>query len=231
MAAVRQELSLLESELGEVDRVESPFHLTCGRIGQQRLLLCRSGVGKANAAAAACWLLERYSPEVLIITGCGGAYLQSGLTVGELAMATEEIFADEGVITPDGWLDLQQMGLPLAEGIHNIVPLTADFNLAAAALAEQGGVKLRFGRFATLSSCSGTEQRGVELENRYQVICENMEGAAAALVAYRYRTCCLELRGISNLVEDRDFSRWRIDLATENAQRFLLRFLQNPGNG
>jgi futalosine hydrolase len=37
---------------------------------------------------------------------------------------------------------------------------------------------------------------------------------------------CLEIRGISNMVEDRDLSRWNIPLAVENAQRFVLKFIE-----
>ena len=35
----------------------------------------------------------------------------------------------------------------------------------------------------------------------------------------------VELRGVSNLVEDRDLSRWNIPLAVERAQKFALQFI------
>jgi len=54
-----------------------------------------------------------------------------------------------------------------------------------------------------------------------------MEGAAVALMAARYGIECLELRGISNQVEDRDRTRWNINLAVANSQRFLEKFLRN----
>jgi futalosine hydrolase len=40
-----------------------------------------------------------------------------------------------------------------------------------------------------------------------------MEGAAYAHVAARYALPFLEVRGISNVVEDRDLSRWQLDAA------------------
>jgi futalosine hydrolase len=46
-----------------------------------------------------------------------------------------------------------------------------------------------------------------------------MEGAAAAHVCALYRLPFLEVRGISNLVEDRDRERWRIPLAAGAAQQ------------
>ena len=54
-----------------------------------------------------------------------------------------------------------------------------------------------------------------------------MEGAAAAQVAQLYGVDCLELRGISNLVENRNLSLWDITLAVERAQDFLLRFVES----
>ena len=45
-----------------------------------------------------------------------------------------------------------------------------------------------------------------------------MEGAALAHVAAIYGVPLLELRAVSNLVEDRDLSRWRIREAADTAQ-------------
>ena len=94
-------------------------------------------------------------------------------------------------------------------------------------LAENHGVRLFRGRFLTVSACSGTQARGAELSRRYQAICENMEGAAVALVALRYGIPCLELRGISNLVEDRDLSRWDLPRALEAVQRFVIKIIED----
>jgi futalosine hydrolase len=54
-----------------------------------------------------------------------------------------------------------------------------------------------------------------------------MEGAAVALIAARYGIDCMELRGISNYVEDRDITKWDISLAAANSQRFLEQFIRN----
>jgi futalosine hydrolase len=52
-----------------------------------------------------------------------------------------------------------------------------------------------------------------------------MEGGAVAQVALRYGVDAMEVRGISNLVEDRDLSRWNIPLAVERAQDFIAGFI------
>jgi futalosine hydrolase len=40
----------------------------------------------------------------------------------------------------------------------------------------------------------------------------------------------MELRGISNMVEKRDLRRWDINRAVEQAQRFLLKFIEAYSN-
>jgi futalosine hydrolase len=78
------------------------------------------------------------------------------------------------------------------------------------------------GRFVTVSTCTGTKRRALELVKRFGAICENMEGAAIAHVCKRYGIPMIEIRGISNVVEDRNKREWDIPLAAENCQRAAL---------
>lgn len=231
IAAVPREIELLISALQDPYNDGNAFcQATEGRLGSCKLVCCAAGIGKANAGAAAASLIERYRPGLVIITGCGGAYPGSGLSVGELAVASDELFGDEGTVTPDGWMDLREMGLPLfQEGErcwYNTIPLARHEAEKVMQLADSHGLRLVRGRFVTVSCCSGTLARGLELGRRYQAVCENMEGAAVALVSLRYGIPCLEIRGISNLVEDRDRSRWDIGRAVEAAQRFVLKVIE-----
>ena len=47
-----------------------------------------------------------------------------------------------------------------------------------------------------------------------------------AHVSLLYDTPFLEVRGISNMVEDRDISKWDIPLSVEMAQRFLYKCIE-----
>ena len=70
--------------------------------------------------------------------------------------------------------------------------------------------EVRAGPFLTLSQVTGVRALGDALHRRSGALCESMEGAAAAHVCALYGLPFLEVRGISNLVEDRDRERWRI---------------------
>jgi len=196
----------------------------CGRV-----IFAVTGMGKINAAASTAVIIERHAPALFITTGCAGAFPESCLAVGDLALASVEICADEGVLTSTGWLSYGDIGIPAVERkgkrYFNEFPLSLSVAEQAVRLAAALGIQLTRGKFVTVSTCSGTAKRGQELHERFGAICENMEGAAVAQVALRYGVDCLEVRGVSNLVEDRDLARWNIPLAAERAQRFLLKFI------
>jgi futalosine hydrolase len=109
---------------------------------------------------------------------------------------------------------------------HNSIPLSKHAAEKAMQLADYYGVKLIRGRFITVSTCSGTRQRGQELGRCFRGICENMEGAAVAQVCLRYGIDCLEVRGVSNHVDERDMKSWDIPRAVESAQRFVLKYIE-----
>lgn len=229
-AATRSELSLMLTALNA-----QPVNPVAGNpvwsadTDSGTVILAKTGMGKINAAATSALLLERYSPSLLLNTGCAGAFPESCLAVGDLALASVEICADEGAATPDGWLDYEGIGIPSVERkgkrYYNEFPLSLAAAERAVRLAAALGIPLMRGKFITVSTCSGTTQRAKELYDRYGAICENMEGAAVAQVALRSGVDCLEVRGISNLVENRDLTRWDIPQAVERIQRFLLKFI------
>lgn len=238
IAAVSQEVELLEKVLEYSTRQKAGcFDCLEGTLGNLRVVVCAGGVGKVNAAAAAALLIERYQPQLVINVGCAGAYVGSGLAIGNLVVASEEVLADDGVVVADGWQDLRYMNITsVAQGglnCYNVLPLSRHASEKAMQLADYYGVFLMRGRFATVSTCSGTTVRGDELAKRWGVIAESMEGAAVAQVCLRCGVDCLELRGISNQVEDRNLKKWDITKAVESAQRFVLKYLEEmdrPGS-
>jgi futalosine hydrolase len=225
------EIELLEKSLEYSSRVKTGgYEYVEGTIGSLRIVTCAGGVGKVNAAAATAVLIDRYRPQLVINTGCAGAYIGSGLAIGSLVVASEEILADDGVIISEGWQDLSYMNLPTVgqggQNCYNTLPLSRRLAEKAMQLADYYGVFLMRGRFTTVSTCSGTFERGEELARYWNAIAENMEGAAVAQICLRCGVDCLEIRGISNRVEERDPGTWDIPRAVEAAQRFILKYLE-----
>lgn len=201
-----------------------------GIIAGNRVVLGISGMGKTNAAHAATVLIERFSPSCIINFGIGGAYPSPGLKVGDIAVAAREIYADEGVLLKDGLHSLELTGIPLVKkrGRRYFNEFPVDRRMSSLVLKASGKVAFaRSGAFLTVSSCTGTSQRAGELSEKFNPLCENMEGAAVAHICCLYGIPFAEVRGISNIVEDRDRGKWDSALASENCQKAVFQFLSD----
>lgn len=201
---------------------------TRGVIGQRPVVLVETGIGQVNTAQALTVALQHLRPDLVLQIGIGGAYLSSGLNIGDLALATEESYGDLGVITPDGWHPADEIGIPVLQTdrpYYNTYPLDADLVAQAAHTLKQTGIAT--GPFVTVQQCSGRTDLGNALAARFNAICENMEGAAAAHLCLLYGVPFLELRAISNRVENRDKSAWNIPLALARSQNAALRLISS----
>lgn len=194
-----------------------------GRLADVEVMLVAGGMGKTNAAHAATLLMETQAPARLVGFGVGGAYPGSGASVGSIVLADAEIYGDEGVDTPDGWFPTDEIGIPLLETererLFNRFPVDSQTLEIAVGSLTRAGQHPIVGTFVTVSCCSGQADRGLELAARHSAVCETMEGAAYAHVAAIYGAPFLEVRGISNLVEDRDLRRWKLAEAAETSAR------------
>jgi futalosine hydrolase len=191
-------------------------------------LIC--GLGLVNTAHALTRrFVEHGVPSLVVQTGVAGAFAQANVPVGSVVIATEEIYADAGVLAPDGWTGLDAIGIPLipaAEGgsaVFNVLPLDADLVSRAMRIARPDVAAA--GRFLTLSQVTGLREAADVLYERWSGLCESMEGAAAAHVCALYGVAFLEVRGISNLLVDRDRASWRIEEAATAAQGVVAKLL------
>ena len=182
-----------------------------------------TGVGKVNAACESALAFRSLAPVLSVQVGCAGAYPGALLSLGDVVISDQEILGDEGVEAPTGFLDLSKLGFPLATDgglpIYNEIPTRRPRSESWKGLLCQidGRYGLRSGPLVTLSTCSGTERRVLEIQARWNPLAESMEGAATALVALRHRCPFFEVRGISNQAGERERSAWDIKTACEHA--------------
>ena len=180
-----------------------------------RVAILRMGVGPVNAAHAVTLALASARPRAIIVCGIGGAYPDAGLAIGDVASAESECYGDLGASSPAGFLDMQAIGFPIVEGphpIYNVLPL-------------QLFPSPRRVRFVTMSTCTGVSADARVIAARTGGAVENMEGAAVAHVAAIHGVPVGEIRGISNMVTDRDTKAWRVNEAATAAQEALLSWI------
>ncbi|MBL0921339.1 MAG: futalosine hydrolase [Phycisphaerales bacterium] len=199
-----------------------PREWTATRL-DHRLDLLLTGIGKANAAGAVARCLGADTYRAVVNLGvCGSLPDLAGrmLPPGEAALGTAAAFADEGLLSPEGFRDVAEMGFgPLSDLPGGGVSIPCDAALVRA-LSALGGLS---GTIATVSTCSGTDALALEIARRSGAPVEAMEGAAIALVSARLRTPFAEWRVVSNTTGDRARQRWDLRLAlsrlTEAAAR------------
>lgn len=211
------------------------LRIICGQIYRKDTAYLASGIGKTNAAHAATLLLEKYSPELIILFGIGGAYPSADLKIGDIVIAKKETYGDEGIMNKNGFHGAESIGIPLLKKdrkkYFNEFPLDKKLVRRSVSVLKLAPLPLnpnvKSGNFITVSTCTGTRKRALELEKRYNAICENMEGAAVAHIAAAYGASLLEIRGISNIVEDRNKDKWDLRLAAYNCQKAVMELLKS----
>ena len=179
------------------------------------IAIVRTGVGPVNAAHAVTLFLANTGAQTIIVCGVGGAYPASGLQVGDVVCAASECYGDLGALSPSGFVDMKALGFPVVEGpppLFNELPM------------QVFPVERRV-PFVTVTSCTGTRSAARDIESRTAGAVESMEGAAVAHVAHLHGVPVGEVRGISNIVTDRDTASWRLNQAAVAAQQAVLSWI------
>lgn len=188
--------------------------------GRTGAVICICGVGKTNAAHGTTLLLERFGPDHVYNVGVAGAYPGSGLLIGDAVVAENEFYGDEGIVTESGFHTIEALGLPLIS-----VSGTEYYNKFPLFVPEALKTNKLKGNFVSVSTCTGTRDGGIEMERRFNAICENMEGAAVAHICILNNITVSEIRGVSNIIGNREalpLEPSGIRTASERAQQLLL---------
>jgi futalosine hydrolase len=182
----------------------------------QSVRLVQTGVGPVNAAHAVTLAIMERRPDSIVCCGVGGAYPSSRLHIGDVVCAETEIYGDLGAQSPTGFLDMRALGFPV---VNDPEPLFNELPMQVFPIARRV-------RFVTVSTCTGTDTVAHDIETRTRGAIENMEGAAIAHVAHLHHIPVGEVRGVSNIVRNRDKTSWQLREASEAAQRAVIDWLR-----
>ncbi len=179
----------------------------------QEVEVLRTGIGPVNAAMSLTRFLAGKKAKAVISLGIGGAYPGTGLQVGDVVCASSENHCDLGADAASGFLDMRALGFEVVAGFFNELPL--DLFPASRRLP-----------FVTRSTCTGRLEEAHSIVKRTRGAVESMEGAAIVHVAIAHGLPVGEIRGISNLVADRDRSTWQVEKAARAAGETLLAWIE-----
>lgn len=156
------------------------------------VVLCKSGVGKVNAAIAAQTLISEFGVGEIIFTGVAGA-LDPGLDIGDIVVSTDCRYHD---------MDATPLGFPRGDipfSPESVFP--AEPGLVARALeaarAAHGG-KVVAGRILSGDQFIGDPEAARRLREQFGGACVEMEGAAVAHVCRRNGVPFVVIRAMSD---------------------------------
>ncbi len=207
-----------------------------GRISGMEVTLLVTGPGMVNSAHALTAVIERRRPRLIIQTGCAGAFEESGLRIGDIGAATEEIDVQLGIEpeAADRFPPVRDLPFPVlktdAGDVFNRYPVDAQWtDIAYKHLCQvfaASDIRIRKGPFITVSTITATDARAKQLHNTHRACMEQMEGSASAHVAAGYRIPFIEIRSAANQVGHRDRKNWNLSLSYKNISMAVYEFIQ-----
>lgn len=177
-----------------------------------------AGIGPAAAAAGTAHALASGRYGGCVSLGICGAF-RGTADVGDTVVATELVAADLGADSPAGFLGLGALGW--ADEVAQVDPA-----LLAAVVGRLGDVVT--GPVLTVSTVTGTRARADELALRHGAVAEAMEGWGVHTAAAVHGLPTLEVRTVSNLVDDRDKGSWDFATAFAALDRVGAALLEAP---
>ncbi|RLP85565.1 MULTISPECIES: futalosine hydrolase [unclassified Micromonospora] len=195
-----------------VTAVPAEADAVCAGLTDATVTVAPVGVGPAVAGAATARLLALAEAagrpyRAVVSAGVAGGFV-GRVAVGDTVLGTASIAADLGAESPDGFIPVDELGMPPAL-LGNGSVLPADPRLLAA--LRDALPSATTGTVLTVSTVTGTAASTEELRRRHPgAVAEAMEGYGVAVAAAQAGVPFAELRTISNPVGPRDRDAWRL---------------------
>jgi len=235
-AAMNQEIENLSQIMEKLNVAHIGGRKTYqGSIGKRRIRILVTGPGSVNTVQAMTACIENSKPILIVQTGCAGAFQESGLQIGDIGIATEEIDIHLGIEsekpdTPLAELPFSVLGKGSA-ALKNRYPCSKPLSdLACKILADaltKEKINVQKGPFVTVSTITATEKKAKNLYSQFSAYMEAMEGAGAAHLSIHYNIPFLEIRSASNMVGKREKNKWDLDRAFRNSSKAVLAFIRS----
>lgn len=206
VAATQGETTMLRTAMPFREVQDGTFRL---EEQNRQIALLHTGIGMVNTA----WTLGRWTQlqpdfDKALNIGIAGSYRRDW-ALGTVVQCTSDCFAEMGASSPEGFLDMKQLGFPIMEwagspiynSLKNPDPWPLDLPLA---------------RAITVNQVQGEIAGITTMQQQWQPEVETMEGAAFFQAMLRLGKPFAAIRSISNYVEPRNRESWKIGLALHN---------------
>lgn len=158
-------------------------------------------------------------PDLIIQIWVAGSY-DENINLGSVFQVHEDCIGDLGAEDHNGFIDytsfpfIDKNEFPFQHGkLKNI--------------NQYHTLKLPQVNSITVNSGAGNQDSIAYRKSFFNATLESMEGAALHYVCLQEQIPFLQIRGVSNYIEPRDTSKWKIELAIQNYSKVVTQFLNN----
>jgi len=214
IGAMQEEIDMLLASMEE-RRTDSQvgFDYDRGLLQGRSVVVCKSGVGKVNAAVCTQLLIDRYKVDAIIFTGVAGA-LDPELDIGDIVISRSCMQHDMDVSA----LGFARGAIPYQE----VSDFPSDERLIR--LAEQAGERVFPGRCRVGKVLSGDQfiadrERVKDLHATFAGSCVEMEGASVAQVCHMNGIPHVVIRSMSDKADGSahiNFSAFTVEAANRS---------------
>lgn len=191
-----------------------------GVIGETKIVVVRSGIGKVLASMTTTLLIEAFEVDYVINSGSAGSV--GRLPIGDTVIADRSVYFDVDVTAFDyEFGQIPKMPLYYLAGISLL-------DAAKKAILETEE-NYHVGLIGTGDVFVHDCKKISEIKKKFpEMLCNDMEGAAVAQVAYQYQIQSLVVRLISDTAEEgaSDLFADKIQDIGEKSAEFVIKVIQ-----
>ncbi len=218
VSATSLEIKPLLAELGKGRVLRN--HVTRYKFRHFRIDILITGVGMVPTAVFTSSLLAKNKYDAVINAGICGSF-NHDIPIGKVLNITTDCLPETGV--EDGEHFLSIVDLKLLD--QDEFPFDGGKLKNDSVFNSVGIYGLQIATGVTVNTVHGNSQSIKAFLQRHPADIESMEGAAFMYSCKMHKSRYIQVRSVSNYIEQRDVSKWDIPLAVNNLNRFLIDLL------
>jgi futalosine hydrolase len=215
VSATSFEIAAFTASLGEPTMIN--YKLNRYKKNNTQFDVLVTGVGMIFTTFHLSSLLAHEKYDWAINAGVAGA-IDDKLNLGELVNINQDYFYELGAEDAENWLSIEDLRLLstndwpyTSAGIENILQIDLP------AIKQLKKVKGQ-----TVNKIHGNAESIKIMQKRSSAQVESMEGAAFLYCCIQHQLPCIQIRTISNYVEVRNKTNWKMQEAIANLNHFLI---------
>lgn len=192
------------------------------RFNNHRIKLLISGVGMMATAYHMGKILANAEYDIALSLGIGGSF-DKRIELAQIVLASSDLAVEEGAEDGDQWLSLEDMKLRDPDDFpYEGGRLKSDL---AARFSQEMDIPLK--EAVSVNRVLGSEKSIKKLQQHFNPEIVSMEGAAFYFACLMRGLPAAQIRAVSNYVENRDRSAWKVEEAISNLAETSIKLLKH----